>query len=481
MPENTPLPITNGFYLSDSRAISAQQCINWYPNIVSSPALSQETLFGTAGAVQVNSTGVLNQQNRGSEKMNGIAYFVNGTSLVRLNVDETIDTLGTIEGIGRVSMATNGTQLVILVPGGKGSVFVEDGDVFTPDINAVDSDFTANGQPQHAEFINGFFVFTTDSKKFISSAINDALSYNALDFGTAEADPDDIVAPIVHKNQLFLLGSEICEVFDSVDAGAGFSFQRVEGFIMEKGLFSPFSVIKGDSTFRFVGGGKDESPGIYEFRGSDFVKISNTAIDAVLQDLTSDQVSNIFAMHYGFNGQFFTTFTMLGETFEYNSISQRWHQRRSFIGGALDAWRVASIVTAYGKLYIGDRIDGRIGVLDEDVFTEYDGTIFRLVDTMPFAANGNSFTVSSMEMTVESGVGDFVTVNPLMRMSRSLDSKKFTDELTKPMGKIGEFDKRMIWRRLGRARRWEMFRYIMTAPVKPVIIKLTARFKGGSR
>lgn len=481
MPDNTPLPIANGFYLSDSPVVSAQQCINWYPNLVSAPALSQETLFGTAGIVQVNTTGFINQQNRGSEKMNGIAYFVNGQSLWRLNEDETEDELGTIEGTGRVSMATNGTQLVILVPGGKGSVWVEDTSTFTPDINAVDSDFTANGAPQIVVFVDGYFLYTTDSKKFIISALNDALSYNALDFGSAEADPDDIVGVVVHKNQVFIFGSETTEVFQNQPVGAGFPFQRIDGFIMEKGLFAPFSVIKGDSTFRFVGGGKDESPSIYEFRGNDFVKISNTAIDAVLQDLTQTQVSAIFAMHYGFNGQFFTSFTLFGETFEYNSISQRWHQRRSAIGGALDAWRVASIVTAYGKLYVGDRFDGRIGVLDEDVFTEYGGTIFRQLDTMPFAANGNSFSVSSLELTVESGVGDFVTVEPQMRMSRSIDNKRFTDELKRSLGRIGEYEKRLIWRRLGRAKRFEMFRFIMTDPVKPVIIKLQARIRGHRR
>jgi hypothetical protein len=52
MTDNTPLPIANGYYLSDSPVVSAQQCINWYPNIVDTPALSQETLFGTAGITQ---------------------------------------------------------------------------------------------------------------------------------------------------------------------------------------------------------------------------------------------------------------------------------------------------------------------------------------------------------------------------------------------------------------------------------------------
>ena len=453
------------------------------------PALAQESLFGTAGAIEHANTGVLNQQNRGALSMRGIAYFVNGDALYRLNrvvniglpVKFTTTSLGTIEGTGRVSMATNGTQLFIMVPGGKGSIWVQNTTTFTPDIDAIDPDFTANGNPQYVVFVDGYFLLTTDTRKFIISGLNDGLAYNALDFGTAEADPDDIVAPIVYKNQVFIMGTDGAEVFQNQPAGAGFPFQRIEGFILDKGLSSPFSLILGDNTFRYVGSGVNESPSIYELQGNKVVKISNTAIDSVLQDLTDTEISNIFAGHYGFNGQYFTHFTLPSEVFEYNSISQRWHQRRSSIGGGLDAWRASSLVTAYGKLWIGDRIDGRIGELNEDTYTEYGETIYRQVDTMPFAANGNSFRVSSLELTVESGVGDFTTTNPLMRMSRSIDSKTITDELTKSMGKIGEYTKRQIWKRLGRVARFEMFRFVMTDPVKPVIIKLQARISAGTR
>ena len=480
MTDNTPLPIANGYYLSDSPVVSAQQCINWYPNIVDTPALSQETLFGTAGITQAATTGVLNQQNRGALEMNGIAYFVNGANLYRFNSDETAVAIGAITGTGRVSMATNGTQLFILVPGGLGSVWVEDTSTFTPDVNAVDSDFTANGNPQHVAFVDGYFMFTTDTKKFIVSALNDGLAYNALDFGTAEADPDSIVSLVVYQNQPYIVGTKTIEGFENV-GGSGFPFQR-NGLFIEKGLFAAFSLVKGDQAFKFVGGGENEGPGIYEFRGNSVVKISNTAIDSVLQDLTSTQLADIYALHYGLNGQFFTSFVLAGECFEYNAASQRWNQRRSFIGGAQDAWRVSSAVTAYGKIYVGDRLDGRIGVLDEDVYTEYGATISRILDTMPFAANGNSFSISSLELTTESGVGNGAVTDPQIRMRRSLDGgKTFKDETTRSLGKVGEYERRAIWRRQGRASRFEMFRFTMTDAVKPAIVKLQARFRAGTR
>jgi len=216
----TQLPIANGFYVSDSLPISAQECTNWYPNVVQGVGLSQESLFGTDGIEQVATSGQIDEQNRGAYEMAGKPYFVNGESLYRL--DETIsDTvasytltrIGEIAGTANVSMADNGTQLMVLVPGGNGYIYNHVTDTFQ---QITDTDFTANGAPQFVVFIDGYFLITTDTKKFIISALNDGLSYSALDFGTAESDPDDIVAPVVYKNQLFISGGETFEAFQNV-------------------------------------------------------------------------------------------------------------------------------------------------------------------------------------------------------------------------------------------------------------------------
>ena len=117
------LPIANGAYLSDSLPISAQECTNWYPVIIQTPALSQEVLYGTPGIEQVATSGMVSQVNRGGHDFSGVPYFVNAGNLYRLESDNTLTDVGAIEGTGRVSMADNGTQLFILVPGGKGYIF----------------------------------------------------------------------------------------------------------------------------------------------------------------------------------------------------------------------------------------------------------------------------------------------------------------------------------------------------------------------
>ncbi len=482
------LPIANGFYASQSLPISAQRCVNWYPNIVQAQGLSQETLFGTPGIRQLTSTGEIAQINRGIHVMGGLCYFVNGEKLYRL--DRTVNAagddvfnyteLGDITGSGPVSMADNGNQLMILVPGGEGSIWVESTSTFTPSISAVDADFEANGAPQLVVFIDGYFVCNTEDKKFISSSVNDGLSWNALDFGTAEADPDDIRAPFVFNNQLFMFGSETIQTFQNI-GGAGFPFQSIPGYVIPKGVSATFSIVPTTNSFMFVGAGVNEGPAIWLFSGNGVQKVSTTAIDNLLAGYSDAQIAAIIGVSYAKRGAYFTGFSLPDRDIYYDSISQRWHERASLFDGVFTAWRVGFMATAYGRVIVGDSFDGRIGELDADLYTEYNERIFRAIIIQPLSNLGNAIFVNSLELTMESGAGDLVTIDPEVRMSYSDDAKTYSSELTRKIGKIGEFANRIIWRRLGRIPRFRVFRFVMSDPVNPTIIKLEADLKGSSR
>lgn len=476
MPKVT-LPIANGFYESESLPISAQECVNWYPNIVQSAGLSQETLFGTPGIIELTTTGEVFQENRGAHVKSGIPYFVNGTSLYSL--DKSLDVegnevfsttdLGTIEGTGGVSMADNGTQLMILVPGGKGYIYNEDSG--SPFVEITDLDFTANGAPQYCVFIDGYFAATTDTKKWIISALNDGTNWASTDVASAESDPDVIVAPVVQANQIFITGSETTEAYQNIPNGAGFPFVRSNIFL-DKGCFAPLTLVSAHGTFMMIGGGVNESPAVWQFTGGSFQKVSTTAIDSILSSFSDTVVAAAFSFTYADRGAYFIGFTVGNRTFVYDVITQRWHERKSRLNELDVQWRVRSIVTAYGRTIVGDTIDGRIGQLSSEVYTEYGAIIRRVISTQPLANQGFAVKVSMVELTIESGVGNTDRPDPLISMDISDDAKTFDYERTMPMGKIGEYDRRAVWYRNGRAPRFRIFRFIMSDPVKPVIIKL---------
>lgn len=432
------------------------------------------------GISQVATTGT--GVNRGSHVKNGIAYFVNGTTLYRLNknisatlvVSYDTTVLGTVAGSGRVSMADNGTQLMILVPGGKGYIYNEDAG--TPFVEITDADFTANGAPQIVVFIDGYFAVTTDSKKWIISALNDGTSWNALDFGTAESDPDVIVAPIVIDNQIYITGSETTEGNQNNPQAGRFPFQRNNVFL-DKGCIAPFSLVKSNSSFYMVGAGVNESPSIWQFSNNQYIKISTPPIDTLLAKLTDTEISEVFAMTYGEEGHFFILFVLPDKTMCYDLATQKWHERNSTLENDQEEeeetrWRVNSIVTAYGLLLVGDSVDGRIGELSVEYVKEYSDNIVRLFTTQPFTNSGDEITSTMIELTMESGAGNFDVPDPVVSMAASANGKTFTNERVRKIGKKGEYERRIVWYKNGRQDRFVVWLFRMSEPVKSAFIKL---------
>ena len=81
---------------------------------------------------------------------------------------------------------------------------------------------------------------------------------------------------------------------------------------------------------------------------------------------------------------------------------------------------------------------------------------------------------------MEAGVGDLTTKDPQIRRRYSDDAKTYGNETTRSIGKIGESEKRAVWRREGRIPNYRVFEYTMTDPVNPTVIKLTADLGGST-
>ncbi len=473
-----PLPISTGFYQDDSLPLAAQECSNVYVENPQVAALSDLVLKGVPGLSSIGTTGEIQQINRGAHEFEKQAYFVNGTNLYRLTrtVVEgqegfTIDNKGTIEGSGRLTMVNNGTQMMILVPGGKGYIFTTG----SPDtlVEITDLDFTANGQPQYAVFIDGYFVCSTDSKKFIASDLNDGTSWNALDFGSAEANPDEIVAPIAYKNQLFIAGSITTEGFQNI-GGAQFPFQR-NGIFIEKGLSAPFAVSTASDAFLFIGAGQNEEPAVWQYSGGDSPnKVSTYAIDQKIQALTDEELALTFAWSTGEKGHYFVGFTSPSWCYVYDLATGLWHERKSFIDGADSRFRPNSFIQAYGRIWCGDSKDGRIGELSTSIYTEYGALIRRRWVTQPFSNQGLSFSIPALELTVESGLGDSDTPDPKVAIEISKDGKTWGQQRIRSIGKVGEYRRRVRWRRLGDMERFVYLRFTFTEMVRAAFIKLEA-------
>ena len=480
------LPLGFSFYQSESAPFSSQRCINWIPTVAESAALNTRALFQPSGLKQVVDSGLA--VNRGAWVMKEVPFFVNANSLISVSSAGVVTNHGTIEGSGRVSLATNGQYLVVVVPGGKAYAYNNVADTLT---QITDTDFRTSDT---VVFKDGFFVFSSsDGEVFFNSALNDPFTYDALDFGTAEINPDRIVALHVNHNELFVAGLETIELFQNV-GGAGFPFQRIPGANIQKGVHARFSLIEFDNTFCFVGGGLNERSAVWKVTGSSSAtKISTDAIDKEIQKFTREEINSSFAMTKTERGQFLAYFTFESEripsrTFVYNATASAFLQQKVWFeeqtGVSDNRLRVQSIVSAYGKLLVGDQSTGIIGEFDSNTLDYYGDEIFRQMTTSPFSENGLPIFAGELEATFESGVGltNGQGSDPKARMRKSDDGgRTFKGPFNRPIGKIGKYGQRSIWSRQGRFPVSRMIEITVTDKVRANLIKLAATPEVGSQ
>ena len=484
------LPFAQGFYVSESLPISAQECVNFYPNTPQTGTVTQQSLFGTPGLLEIETVGT-NEFNRGFHVFNGIPYHVNGTTLYRL--DRTFDAFGVAQytsvdvsggvplpGADRVIMADNGIaggEMCIILPEGTNqfNAYIFD-DVAVTLTQISDADF--DGPVSGLVYIDGFFLFTKkDGNKFFISNLRQGLVYTATDFADAEVDPDPIKAPFVFLNELFIFGTETFELFQNI-GGAGFPFVRVEGGVRQKGIDSPNTVQEMEGNMVWVGSTSNEQTAIWISVGGKPEKLSTTAIDNQLRTYTDTQIDTAFSVKYSQAGHLFVAFTFPGaDTFVFDDNERRWHTRESISNDQPVTWRVNSIVEAYSELIVGDILSNKIGIIDKDTFFEYGEIIRRRFVLPPLDNGGDAFFTNSIEAVGESGVGLTLGVgsDPQVLMSFSDDGgRTFNDQMARSFGLKGEFGFRTVWGQLGRAARERMFRFDVSDPVKWVFFKIEA-------
>jgi hypothetical protein len=487
-------------YQNRSVSFSAQRCVNLFASPAEGAALDGFALFGTPGIVEKIDLGAA--PSRGAAFMDGRYWVVTGDTLWSLGIDPVTgqllainmsDLTGVdIEGSGRVAMASNAgpnKQLCIVVPGGKGYVaFWNESTVGLQEI--TDPDYLPSDSVCYKD---GYYIFTeTDSNVILLSGENDPLSFNALEFGTAEQRPGDIVSCVVMGNQLYILKEESTEVYQNVGEG-DFPFQAAKSAGSDKGAHSRHSPIVFEGGYYFIGGGVNEDTAIWRAGKSGVPqKISTDAIDNEIGKFTEDEILEAFSFTYSLAGATFIGFTFRSDvrasrTFVFNveasnaSGKMVWFEQQS--GMDDDAWRIASATEAFGVVLVSDSKDGRIGFLDLETYTEYGEPIERMKVTPPLVRGGNPFFVWAIELFMQSGVG-LITgqgSDPQVMMDFSIDNARnwSNPEQVAPIGKIGEYLRRTVWRKLGRAPYNMVFRFRVTDPVPVVMMKLVGEVEDG--
>jgi len=182
------------------------------------------------------------------------------------------------------------------------------------------------------------------------------------------------------------------------------------------------------------------------FRSGAPTKISSDTIDYLLQNLTATELDNAFMLKHSQNGGEFVVLIAGDECIVYDLATGRWHERKSMIGDQEKRWRVNAIVQAYNKIFVWDFQDSRVGILDDQIRTEYGNSVHRYFSTQTIDNKGKYIQVKELLLVADAGFDGVFT------MEYSDDGGiTWSQPTTRSAGAIGEYGRLIAWERLGTA------------------------------
>lgn len=253
-----------------------------------------------------------------------------------------IDSTGASTLLGAVAFTASGqvipAQIIpCAVPGLTQAAFVlSEGQGYIADFvaNTITPVTLPVGFATTATYLDTYIIISdVDSRDFYISGVGDPTSFNPLDVATKEAAPDFLQGVFAANELLFLFGLETTEIWYNSGA-ANFPFTRYPGGgVWESGTVDPYSICKvGDAVIWTQRSARGQNA-VYMARGIQFQRISNHAIEVLLQGAASVGSGAGVAYTYEENGHFFyvlNTSTAPGGldiTIVYDLTTNMWHKR----------------------------------------------------------------------------------------------------------------------------------------------------------
>ena len=475
-------PILGSTYVARSVNAADARMVNLFPEIVPEAGKEPAFLNRAPGLKLLNTVG--NGPIRGLwafSSNDGVGFVVSGVQLYKINNNYTATFIGFVSGTGPVSMADNGTQLFIACNGPSyiyNNLTGAFGQITDPDFPGAVT----------VCYLDGYFVFNQPNSQLMwVTQLLDGTSIDPLEFASTEGSPDGLIAVVSNFREVWAFGTNSIEVWYDVGA-TDYPLQRIQGAFNELGCAAPYSVAKMDNGLFWLGRDRRGQGIVYRANGYTGQRISTHAVEWQIQQYAN--LSDAIGYTYQQDGHSFyvLVFPSANTTWVYDAATQAWHERAGFIDGVFTRHRGNCQMSFNNKIVIGDFENGNIYAFDLDDFSD-NGSIqkwLRSWRALPTGQNNLKRTTQHMmQLDCESGVGlngfvvnetiylqtelgeylvtesgDYLIADQQAIATQGADPQvmlrwsddgghTWSNEHWASMGKIGQYYKRVIWRRLG--------------------------------
>lgn len=460
------IPILNGIYADEAADYRTSYPRNMIP-VPKPQGVSQGYLRPADGIL---SFGTGPGADRGGINWNGVMYRVMGTKLVKVDSAGAVTTLGEVGGSGPTSMDYSFDRLGIV---SGGNLFYWNGSTLT---QVTDPDL---GIVIDIRWIAGYFMLT-DGTSLIVTDLDDPTSINPLKYGSAESDPDPVMAVDKLRNEAYALGRYTIEPYQNV-GGDFFPLQVIEGAQIPRGIIGTHAYNIFLNTFAFVGSGRDESPAVWLMVPGDTQKLSTREIEQVLQQYTEQELSQMVVEARVDKAHQHLLIHLPNECLVYDAAASQivqepvWFILDSGLGSH-STYRARNLVWCYDKWLCGDPTGTGIGEMVDTVSEHFGDMIGWDFGTQIVYANGNDAIVHELELVCLPGRVP-LGANPVVWTSYSYDGETWSQERAKYCGKQGDRTKRLVWRTQGQIRNVRIQRFRGTSDAHLSFARLEARLE----
>jgi hypothetical protein len=466
-------PILGSSYVARSINAADNRMVNLFPEVIPEGGKEAGFLSRCPGLKYLQTVGTGPVRGLWAHQTNGSDFYVaSGQEFYKLSgLTGTPTLLGTITGTGPVSIADNGAQLFIACN--------PDSYIYNETLNTfaqiTDIDFPG---AVTVGYLDGYFVFNEpDSQKFWVTQLFEGTQVDPLDFASSEGSPDGLVGIIVDHREVWLFGTDSVEVW--YDAGlADFPLARIQGAFNEIGCVAAFSIAKLDNGLFWLGTDARGQGIVYRANGYTGQRISTHAIEYAIAQYGN--ISDAVAYTYQQEGHAFyvLTFPSGNATWVYDAATQAWHERAGWDNGEFTRHRSNCQCNFGGNIIVGDYENGNIYTFDLDVYADNSDIQKWLRSWRAIPTGQNTLKRSSqhnLQLDCEAGVGinSGQGEDPQVMLRWSDDGgHTWSNEYWQSIGKIGQYFKRCIWRRLGMTLklRDRVYEVSGTDPVKIAIL-----------
>lgn len=480
--------LVGGSYPARAVQADSERSINWFPAPLELPgsrtktnaalvqkpglalfcALSQAGFGGgtaTASAIyalyQVNGRvfALTNYLNNNVLTANSLLWeiFSNGTATIR---STPMGQAAPYTTYGAPAMVANENQLLIAIGGGAYTF-----NLATNTFAAVSSPPWGSAYVASPCFLDGYFILRQiASQTYWVSNLNDATTWNALNFGSAEGQAGNIQGMIVDHRLLWFFMTDHAEGYYDAGLATGSPFARLDGAFLAQGLGAVGSLALCDNTFFWVSANTNQGYAqVFRAAGYTPQRISTTALENAMQSFPTVQDATGYA--YQENGRLFYRLDFpsassisgnaaLGQTWVYDCSTGLWHERTWWNAtGSYNQRDLAGCHTMLADTHlVGDYQTGNIYIQSQNYVTDNGAPIFRQRILPPFANGGRRTFYGALRLglEVDLGLDGSPSSTPEIQLAVSNDGGlTFPSGSALSLGSTGNWNTLLRWPKLG--------------------------------